>query len=129
MLDGYSNRKYKVLFFKSIDSSSGINRILSTDGSDEKSRYQRSIYSDFSDGITPGTSDSDQSRGGPGKSMDRNLRSSSGTSGYSCGTDTSSSDSWAVGRKRGLFMSETPLPGMTPHARVPQGNIGMKSPN
>lgn len=62
--------------------------------------------------------------------MDRNFRSSSGTSGYSCGTDTSSSDSlWAMGRKRGSFISETPLPGMTPHARVPQGNIGMKNTN
>uniref|UniRef100_K1PAT4 MutS-like protein 4 n=1 Tax=Magallana gigas TaxID=29159 RepID=K1PAT4_MAGGI len=112
----------------SIDCSSGIKRVLSTDGSDERPRNQRSIYSDFSDGITPGTSDSDQSGGGPGKSMDRNLRSSSGTSGYSCGTDTSSSDSWAVGRKRGLFMSETPLPGMTPHARVPQGSKLFKTP-
>lgn len=35
MLDGYSKRKYKVLIFKSIDSSFGINRILSIDGSDE----------------------------------------------------------------------------------------------
>lgn len=68
----------------------------------------------FSERNTPSTSDLNPS-GGTSQTNEMNCRSSAGTSGYNCGADTSSSD-WSIGsigKTRRLYMSETPLPGVT----------------
>lgn len=74
----------------------------------------RNIPMNFSERNTPSTSDLNPS-GGTSQTNEMNCRSSAGTSGYNCGADTSSSD-WSIGsigKTRRLYMSETPLPGVT----------------
>ncbi|XP_061165050.1 mutS protein homolog 4-like [Saccostrea echinata] len=81
-----------------------------------------------SDGSTPGTTDLERS-GRASKTTDSYFRSTTGTSGYSCWGETSSSD-WSMGRKKNLYLSETPLPGvtMTPQTNFLPGSNLLKTP-
>ncbi|XP_056009857.1 mutS protein homolog 4-like isoform X2 [Ostrea edulis] len=91
----------------------------------------RNIPMNFSERSTPSTSDLNPS-GGTSQTNEMNCRSSAGTSGYNCGADTSSSD-WSIGsigKTKRLYMSETPLPGVTRtlQANFPSGSSSFKTP-
>lgn len=70
----------------------------------------------FSDETGRVTSESDLSKTESHGPKGSNSRSIHYSSGYCCETDSSSND-WLIGRKQRPVLSETPLPGLTPHCR------------
>ncbi|XP_022321107.2 mutS protein homolog 4-like isoform X2 [Crassostrea virginica] len=73
------------------------------------------------------TSESDLSKTESHGPKGSNSRSIHYSSGYCCETDSSSND-WLIGRKQRPVLSETPLPGLTPHCRNLPGSSMFKTP-